>query len=858
MPQRRTDLRRMATIGSAVAAVVLGFAVVSSVTAASESGSPTALDTAFDWQPVPGLAVDLSIDADGEAYATDADGHVWHWRPDGQRWGPMSGRFSRIVGAGGNRPWAIDAEGRIFRYNGLWWEKKGEGGADIAADTKGDVLVAGTTGGLRRWNALRGEWTPIAGNVDSVRVALAPDGTAWTLDRQGRVRHADGTDWVGPLGDIQARDLAADSKQHGWVVGRDGRLLAWQPESRRWRVIPLPKERAALNVAVAPDGKPWVVLQGGDMVAATRLGPPPDDGKAEKPVASVPHADIPHAAPIRAPEAHAVQSAAPPATAAVPVAPPVVTAEVPPPRPARVATRSYIDPATVTATGPLTFTDTRATAERIAIGRDGSIFALAPDSGDVARWSNARQRLESFPGQLARLAVDPDGHPWGISTLGRIFRHDGTRWAQVRGTASDIGIGADGTVIVADNTGVLYRLNAAGSAFGRIPGSGILVAVDPDGHPWTVGADGDVRRCAASPCTRLGRKAISIAVGPDRSVYVVSDANVLMRYDAANARFERVTIPGRAPKQVAVGPSGYPWVVTTDNALLSSHMFARDEARDTLVARRTGGDTTGSGATETVTSTSSLSGFIFTKNIRFETVDTDVLSPGDWAHLDAGNDGAFYAYNNGGYLTKYSAAKKKFENKSSALGDGSNDATDFAVASNGDIWAYTLNPTTGLFRERNRTLTQYTVSGLMVSAVALAPDDTVYAVFYTGSSYWLYRKRPSDPKFVKFSNDTNIHDVAVGPGNDVWIVDKSNYVREWTGAEFEKRPAAGQKASRIDVGSDGTVYIVDTDSGVRKWNGANQSFDKINNVTAGYVAVDDDGRPWISVNSTPTVKRARD
>jgi hypothetical protein len=93
---------------------------------------------------------------------------------------------------------------------------------------------------------------------------------------------------------------------------------------------------------------------------------------------------------------------------------------------------------------------------------------------------------------------------------------------------------------------------------------------------------------------------------------------------------------------------------------------------------------------------------------------------------------------------------------------------------------------------------------------------------------------------------------------NVWIVDTANYVQQWTGTKFEKRPASGQKASKVDVGADGTVYIRDTNSALRKWNGANNSFDVINNTNIGYVAVDDDGRPWTSVDNTPTIKRAKD
>lgn len=853
MSQRAGRFLQRTEIRSGLTVLLLGLAAVfqspTTTAAAPESSSQRSPTAAFDWQPVPGKAIDLSIDPEGEAYAVDFQGSVWHWRADGQRWGPMSGRFVRIVGAGGNRPWTIDSKGRIFRYNGLWWEKKGEGGADVAADAKGDVFVADANGSLRRWNPLRGEWSPVSAAPAAIRVALAPDGTLWILDRQGRVYFYDGREWAAPAGNIHARDLAADVDRRVWVVTRSGLVLAWQPVLSRWQRVFLPEKRLAQAVAVAPDGKPWVVLRNGDMIGATRLGPASGKGKEKEPKASVPQAGVPHPSGIHAPEQHAQQLSAPPAVAPGAVAKPVTTAPQQPVGQAtgkgRGARPPYIDPALVTATGPLTFTDTRAFAGMVAIGRDGSVFALST-GGAVERWSNADQRLESFPGQLVRLAVDPSGNPWGISALGRIFRHDGTRWKQITGTASDIAIGADGTVVVASNDGGLYRLNPAGTAFVRIHGTGLVVAVDPDGHPWTIDANGYVRNCAVSPCALLPQKAISIAIGPDRSLFVVSDRNVLKRYNRSTGKFDRVDIPRYTPARVAVGPSGYPWVVTTDNRLLSTHMFPRDESRDRQVARATTGDTTGSGATATVTSTTETTGFVFSKNMSFKTVGTSLFSSDSYVYLDAGNDGKIYGYgDSSGKFGTYNTNKKSFDIESSKFTDSSYDVNRFAVASNGDIWAYTVNPTTGLFREHNNTLKEFTVSGLTAAGVAIGPDDTVYAIFGTGGTYYLYKKASTDTKFTKFDK-YSVLEVGIGPGNDIWIVDRSNFVREWNGSDFVKRPSNGQQADKIAVSTNGTVYIIDPDGSLRKWNGTNKSFDKVNNTSADFLTVDSDGRPWFS------------
>src|SRR3546814_12819863 len=92
--------------------------------------------------------------------------------------------------------------------------------------------------------------------------------------------------------------------------------------------------------------------------------------------------------------------------------------------------------------------------------------------GRLIRWSNTFRRFEPFPGALVRIAVDSAGNPWGVNSLGRIFRHDGADWVQVPGTAADLGIGLDSTVTVstADET---LRRRTTGGLSDTIPGPGL-------------------------------------------------------------------------------------------------------------------------------------------------------------------------------------------------------------------------------------------------------------------------------------------------------------------------------------------------------------------------------------------------
>ncbi|MDF1749595.1 MAG: hypothetical protein P1V34_12060, partial [Alphaproteobacteria bacterium] len=420
-------------------------------------------------------------------------------------------------------------------------------------------------------------------------------------------------------------------------------------------------------------------------------------------------------------------------------------------------------------------------------------------------------------------------------------------------------IGGSGTVMITQADSTLLKLNEAGTQFTRIPGNGSIIAVGPEDVPWTIRTDNLVQRCDTSPCTILRQKANSIGVGPDGSVWIVSDRDLLMRLKEDGTSFETVRVPGHVSSKVAVGPNGFPWLVSNAQLVLASKFFERDESRDRVIAASTGGDTQGTGETSSVASVSS---FTFSKNMRFETVNSDFFSLSTFVVLETGADGVVYG-NQSSTIGAFNTKTNAFSEKSTGFSSNNYNVKKFSVASNADVWAYimTYYQEEKLVRDRNGSIKEYTPNNLNIEGLTIGPDDTVYAIFRPGSTsnYFLYTKAPNSETFTKFSNDNSILDVGVGPGDDIWIVDQSNFVYQWTGKKFEKRPAGGQKATAVSVGLDGTVYISENDSNgtLRKWNAANQSFDAVNNISTQSFTVDEDGRPWVSTDSTPTVKRAR-
>ena len=521
------------------------------------------------------------------------------------------------------------------------------------------------------------------------------------------------------------------------------------------------------------------------------------------------------------------------------------------------------DPAALTTTETLAFTDTRATASQVAIGRDGSVFAL-DTSGGISRWSNARSEFEDFPGQLARLAVDGMGHPWGVTGLGRVFRHDGQAWVQIQGvTASDIAIGGSKeTVVIADTEGLLSRYNPKTGRFDHIDGLGVQVAVAPDGTPWTIRSDKVVQRCAKTPCTPVGQLARSLAIGPDGSIFLVDTNDHLLRKRPKDTSFKQVMVAGYTPAAVAVGPKGFPWVVTAGREVLASQFFPRDEAGDRLLAQRSSGNTTGSGSTSAVVASESASSFTFTKNLQFTKYKSSdpEANIGMLEGIGTGQSGAVFISGDSGVF-KFNSKTQKFEALTKTFPVSSLiDVTDDA---SGTLWGLDL-ASPKVYRIKGSQVTSYTVVNNSDTPrnLSVTADGTVYVV--VGAK--LYKKAASSSVFreILTSKSGDFFQIHVGPGGDIWILNQNSEVQEYTGSRFENRPkGTPQRAVDMDVGADGSVYVLDNSTYLlKKWNATNGRFDAVNiTQTFQRLAVTIEGRPWLANTSdglTKDIWRAKD
>lgn len=247
-----------------------------------------------NWEQLPGAAGDIGIGADGSVWIIDTrsvgngDFSVEKW--DGSGWDPVSsGGGVRIAVDPQGIPWILNSRGAIYRGSSNdvlamdWGEALAGAGNDIAIGADGSVWLIGAldpneAGSIYRWDGTGWEQA----NGAAVRIAVGPTGEPWVVNSSGRIYRLNSTNlatlWA--LVSDSARDIAINGSDV-WIVSTSSVAndlgfslkvwsgayastsdAGWQPASvgdaavaPQWRAV----EGAAVSIAVAPDGTPWIV-----------------------------------------------------------------------------------------------------------------------------------------------------------------------------------------------------------------------------------------------------------------------------------------------------------------------------------------------------------------------------------------------------------------------------------------------------------------------------------------------------------------------------------------------------------------------------------------------------------------------
>lgn len=203
--------------------------------------------TALPWQIMPGLAVDVSVAANGAPWLAGTDGAAYVW--NGRAWIKAGGReISRVAADPKDGIWVTTKKNQVWRYRAGTWKKLVGVALDIGVGANGMAWVVGNDGAGWRWT---GKTWKRAGGRNFVRIAVDPKGNAWALDKSnGIFRYANKRFRQMPGG---ARDIGIGANGAVWVAGTDG--APWRWDGKTWR-----KHAGGVSgIAVDPKGFPWAV-----------------------------------------------------------------------------------------------------------------------------------------------------------------------------------------------------------------------------------------------------------------------------------------------------------------------------------------------------------------------------------------------------------------------------------------------------------------------------------------------------------------------------------------------------------------------------------------------------------------------
>jgi len=222
----------------------------------------------------------------------------------------------------------------------------------------------------------------------------------------------------------------------------------------------------------------------------------------------------------------------------------------------------------------------------VGVGADGSVYVVGDDSVAMGGYGiykvdscGCRHRLPDVG--AIRVAVSPQGIPWVVTQSNLIFRYNATNkaWDQMPGTATDVGIGADGSVFIigtefATVTGgnIIEKWNGTGWDK-MVDCAGIHIAVDPHGTPWVVNESNIVFQYGGTylwnPITGIDGN--DIGIGADGSVYVTGKDSASATYNPPVYKLQGGStwsqVPGISGTSISVDPKGRPWYIDKQGIL---------------------------------------------------------------------------------------------------------------------------------------------------------------------------------------------------------------------------------------------------------------------------------------------------
>ena len=224
-------------------------------------------------------------------------------------------------------------------------------------------------------------------------------------------------------------------------------------------------------------------------------------------------------------------------------------------------------------------------AKDIGVGADGSVWIVGSGitNGDVYQWNGSNWKLIGGSGVL--IAVGPAGDPWVVDMGANLYHRINNQWVLITqtGSATGIGVGADGTVLVPGGKSCfcgpvfdqsLFQYSPV-TGFTELPGGGHGAVIEPDGRGWWVlDSNGRIFRWQGGPeYEQIPGHARDLSRSANGDIWIIGGG----AFETGNDRifrwngvqFEEAST-GQA-RQISVAPDGTPWVVNGSGSIFRGH-----------------------------------------------------------------------------------------------------------------------------------------------------------------------------------------------------------------------------------------------------------------------------------------------
>ncbi len=458
------------------------------------------------------------------------------------------------------------------------------------------------------------------------------------------------------------------------------------------------------------------------------------------------------------------------------------------------------------------------------------------------------------------------------------------KWQAIRGTASDIAIGPEGSVAAVDNRGNVYRYNHAEDSWQPIGNAISRLTIGKDDVIWGVDTGGALRQFNGTSWTAVGVGASDLAIGSDGLVYVTTNTNTLAIYDPRLRSWRALSGQG---KRIALDKNGLVWTVSSEGEISRRldkvWITVPGQAED--IATDANGDVF----------VTSKDGNILKwdeKNVRWQ----QVTGAQNSISLAAGAGQLWYADQTGRIYAQGITDKHRNKQDGITIGAGGSGGSttpgetpdtspyvfsklpstqtleELAIGTEGSVYGLTSggdikrwSNTEQQFNSFPGTLEKIDVQdnglpmGIGTADNLVQHDGEAWRQTYLNvelNDFSLYDKEKVLSltyldRVARLSKNLRTYSLLRGGGRKItaakdgsfWKIDSSNRIFKCDGeGNCERKPL---KAIDVEVGPAGSVFMVDSGNNLRRYNASSGQFDVIRREgDVARVALGPNDRPW--------------